>query len=367
MGKQSTFKKEYSFSKGDKNVYGNYVHATVIRRDRWIWIRGFLVCAGMVALCSWYLCHPDWLAEMRETGRTHRARSRAALMPFVAPVGLLLFTYYALLFGIPLLKVGCNAFNYAYPKFYGWRCSKNKNAKFLSLHKAYFSSFERYAMEAVVGEKSVCITEVDGSKRTFALRHARRAYRQHGLVILESGPVDLPTSDVILDVSGMSRQERREFFRFLDSHLPAKCKCYYWRRGKPSEETTAVKKARRKKASSSASEVREEGLEGIDEACEPSAPTVSRLPIGSVVKLEGHGERTFMVYGRKPVDEQGVTRDYLLCAYPEGRRFEEDLDVTWYADAYEISEIVFQGYLNARGEEFEDFLETDGEDRSWDL
>lgn len=345
----------YRFAAGGRNVYGDYIHATFVRRNRWAFFWGtvwLMVCVGVAVFV---VLHTDYFLQ----GGYHGSRRyssgwslKAAFTILIAWVIVFVFPFMAVISGTPLFRKGCSVGNFAWPRFYGWQCAgKRALPKYRSIGRAYFSSFERYAMEAVVGERSVLVSLPGGRQRRFALGRTRRAYRAHGLVILESGPAESPSGDVVLDVSGMGRAERREFFRFLDSRLPAECRCYYPRLARPPKGRcgNADEAEKSERASGSA-----------------AAPS-GRLPIGSVVRVLGFGDRTYMVCGHMQRDGLGRTREYLLCAYPEGRQLVGPLGQGMFADRGEVSEVVFEGYRSERGRLFEEFLEDGGKDGPWDV
>lgn len=92
------------------------------------------------------------------------------------------------------------------------------------------------------------------------------------------------------------------------------------------------------------------------------------LPIGSVVRLEGNGDRDYMIYGRMVYDDLSRPWDYLVCSYPEGYMLSGPLSDVWFANRDMVSKLVFMGYQDDREARFREFLERDDmEELSWDM
>lgn len=225
----------FEFPGSDRNVYAEYLHATYVRKTRMRFFLAGLLFAAIAGSFVFFLAHGADTGSNPGYHPSPRAKFNQAMMPIVAPFGAVFFPVLALLFLVPLSCAGCRFKGFLWARVYGALCKRDHREKFAKAYKSYFDSFERYPMQAAVGERSVRVTEPDGRTWTLALRNVRRAYRSRGLVVLESG-AELPSSrTVILDASGMGRAERRRFYRFLDRRLPvdSHCKTYYMRTGGP--------------------------------------------------------------------------------------------------------------------------------------
>ncbi|QCT03025.1 hypothetical protein E6C60_2313 [Paenibacillus algicola] len=77
------------------------------------------------------------------------------------------------------------------------------------------------------------------------------------------------------------------------------------------------------------------------------------LPIGSVVKFKDW-DQNLMIYGRMQNDSKSGKRwDYVACFYPHGNL---TADSNVFFNHKDISEIVFQGYVNEEEQQFREAL-----------
>lgn len=236
MATENPGRGRWEFEGSDGNVCGEYLRATFVRGEIFKFASMTAIVLILAPFSAYVVTHPDqfaydaWIQTVGYSPR--KALEGTILVP--ACIFVLISTVPALaLFGVPLLPGGCEAGGCFWPRLYRGLCRKRGLAYYKVKVEHYFASLERHPMQAVVGERSVRVTEPDGRKWSMALRNVRRAYRGNGLVVLETGERLPSAQTVVLDVSGMGRAERRRFYRILDGRLPRECKAYYMHEARP--------------------------------------------------------------------------------------------------------------------------------------